>query len=80
MRKGYLLFAIRICSTCFLLLFLLNPLARGNELMKLDLDDASSLGTTVSRDPKVKQEGNGSINKDLNFVANDHLFGRSSRA
>ena len=29
--------------------------------MKLDLDDASSLGTTVSRDPKVKQEGNGSI-------------------
>ena len=61
MRKGYLLFAIRICSTCFLLLFLLNPLARGNELMKLDLDDASSLGTTVSGDPTVKQEGNGSI-------------------
>jgi hypothetical protein len=42
-------------------LLLLNPLAQGNELRKLTLDDASSLGTTVSTDPTVKQEGNGSI-------------------
>ena len=61
MRKGYLFFAMLICSTCSLLLFFLSPVARGNELMKLDLDDASAVGTTVAVDYTVKQEGDGSI-------------------
>ena len=61
MRKGYLLFTMLICSTCSLLLFFLSPPAQGNELMKLDLEDASALGTTVATDRTVKQEGNGSI-------------------
>ena len=61
MRKRSLLYAIQICTASSLLLLLLNPLAQGNELRKLTLDDASSLGTTISTDPTVKQEGNGSI-------------------
>ena len=61
MRKRYLLYAIQIFAASSLLLFLLNPLAQGDELRKLALDDASSLGTTVSTDPMVKQEGNGSV-------------------
>ena len=61
MKKRFLVFAIQICAASSLLLFLLNPLAQANELRKLALDDASSLGTTVSTDPTVKQEGNGSI-------------------
>jgi hypothetical protein len=42
-------------------MLLLNPPARGAELKKLALDDAASLGTTVSTDLQIKQEGNGSI-------------------
>ena len=61
MRKRWLLYAIQICAASSLILLLLNPLAQGNELTKLALDDAPSLGTTVSTDPTVKQEGNGSI-------------------
>lgn len=61
MRKSWLLYAIQICAASSLILLLLDPLAQGNELTKLALDDASSLGTTVSTDPTVKQEGNGSI-------------------
>ena len=61
MRKRSLLYAIQICAASSLLLLMLNPLAQGNELSKLTLDDASSLGTTISTDPTVKQEGNGSI-------------------
>ena len=61
MRKRWLLYAIQTCAASSLLLLMLNPLAQGNELSKLTLDDASSLGTTISTDPTVKQEGNGSI-------------------
>ena len=61
MRKRWLVYAIKIWATSSLLLLLLNLLAQGDELSKLALDDASSLGTTVSTDPTVKQEGNGSI-------------------
>ena len=61
MKKRCLVFAMQICAVSSLLLFLLNPLAQANELRKLALDDASSLATTVSTDPTVKQEGNGSI-------------------
>jgi hypothetical protein len=43
------------------LFLLLTPLAQGDELRKLALDDASSLATTVSTDLTIKQEGNGSI-------------------
>ena len=61
MRKRWLLYTIEICATFSLLLLLLNPLAQGDELSKLALDEASSLGTTVSTDLTIKQEGNGSI-------------------
>jgi len=61
MRKRRFFCVIHICSAFFLLLFLLNPKAQANELRRIALDDASSLGTTISTDPTVKQEGNGSI-------------------
>lgn len=61
MRKRWLHCAIQIYAASSLLLLLLNPPAQGNELSKLDLDDASLLGTTVSTDSTVKQEGSGSI-------------------
>jgi hypothetical protein len=61
MRKRWLPYATRICTASSILLFLLNPQARGTELRKLSLDDASSLGTTVLADTTVKQEGNDSI-------------------
>ena len=61
MRKRSLLYATKACVASVLLVFLLIPLAEGDELRKLALDDASSLGTTVSTDSTVKQEGNGSI-------------------
>lgn len=44
-----------------LLLFIVIPLAEGEELRKLSLDNASSLGTKVSTDLVVKKEGKGSI-------------------
>ncbi len=61
MKKRPLLCAIQVCVASAVLFLLLTPLARGDELRKLALDDASSLGTTVSTDPTIKQEGNGSI-------------------
>ena len=61
MKNRWLICAIKISAIVSLILFLRNPLAQGNELIKLALDDASSLGTTVSTDNTVKQEGNGSI-------------------
>ena len=61
MRKRWLHYPIQVFAAVSLLFFLLNPLAQASELSKLNLDDASSLGTTVSTDSKVKQEGNGSI-------------------
>ena len=61
MTKGCLLFALQICATSSLLFFLLNPVTQGAELTKLTLDSASTLGTIVSTDPAVKQEGHGSI-------------------
>ena len=61
MRKRWLHYAIQVFAAAALLFFLLNPLAQASELSKLTLDDASSLGTTVSTDSTVKQEGNGSI-------------------
>lgn len=61
MRKKWLIYAIKISAIASLVLFLRNPLAHGNEIIKLALDNASLLGTTVSTDPTVKQEGNGSI-------------------
>lgn len=61
MKKKWLRYAIGICAASSLLLLLLNPLALGDELGKLALDDASALGTTVSTDSTIKQEGNGSI-------------------
>lgn len=61
MRKKGLFYVIQICAVFSLLLLLVNPLAQGNELSRMPLDDASSLGTTVSTDSTVKQEGKGSI-------------------
>ena len=61
MRKRWLIYAIKISALASLIWSLQNPLAQGNEHIKLALDDASALGTTVSTDTTVKQEGNGSI-------------------
>jgi hypothetical protein len=61
MRKRSLFYVIHACSASVLLVFLLVQPAQGDELRMLALDDASSLGTSVSTDSVVKQEGNGSI-------------------
>jgi hypothetical protein len=61
MRKRWLLYAIGICAASSLILLSQIPLAQADELRKLTLDEASSLGTTVSTDLTIKQEGNGSI-------------------
>lgn len=61
MRKKRLIHALRICTGFVFLLLLLMPSAQGNELRNLTLDNASTLGTTVSTDVTVKHEGNGSI-------------------
>jgi hypothetical protein len=45
----------------FALLILIVGLARGEELKKLTLDDASVIGTTIQTDTGVKAEGKGSI-------------------
>jgi len=61
MRKRWLLYTIGICAASSLILLSQIPLAQGDELRRLALDEASSLGTTVSTDLTIKQEGNGSI-------------------
>ncbi|KPK30299.1 MAG: hypothetical protein AMK69_03770 [Nitrospira bacterium SG8_3] len=52
---------MKIYAVLFLSLLLLNTPVQGEELSRLALDDALSLGTTVSTDQKVSQDGNGSI-------------------
>ena len=61
MRKSWPHYAIQVLAAISLLFFLLNTPAQASELSKLNLDDTSLLGTTVSADSTVKQEGNGSI-------------------
>lgn len=61
MRKRWLLYAMKIYTVLFLSLLLLNTPVQGEELCRLALDDALSLGTTVSTDQTVSQDGNGSI-------------------
>ncbi len=61
MRKRGLLYAVKIYAVLFLSLLLLNTPVQGEELSELALDDELSLGTTVSVDSTVKQQGNGSI-------------------
>jgi hypothetical protein len=50
----------RILSV-FALLVLVVSSAHAQELKKLDLDDASVIGTTIQTDTQVKAEGKGSI-------------------
>ena len=50
-----------IATAVALVLLILIPSAIGQELQRLPLDSASSLGTTVLTDPAVKKEGKGSI-------------------
>ncbi|HXV80701.1 MAG TPA: hypothetical protein VEG60_12560 [Candidatus Binatia bacterium] len=45
----------------FPLLTLVAGLARGEDLKKLTLDDASAIGTTIQTDTQVKAEGTGAI-------------------
>ncbi len=61
MRNRRLLGTLRFSCIFFLLLLSLGAPARGEELGRLPLDDVSSLGTTISSDAAVKQEGSGSI-------------------
>lgn len=44
-----------------LFLTLVSSVALADDLMKLSLDDASSIGTTIQTDLEVKTEGKGSI-------------------
>jgi hypothetical protein len=52
---------MKIYAGLFLSLLLLNTPVHGEELGRLALDDALSLGTTVLTDQGVSQDGNGSI-------------------
>lgn len=61
MRKDGLVQALRMSAGLAILLFVLVVSAQGKELRKLTLDNALSLGTTVSADSTVKHEGKGSI-------------------
>jgi hypothetical protein len=61
MRKEWLIYVMKIYALLFVSLLLLNTPVQGEELGRLALDDALSLGTTVSTDQKVSQDGNGSI-------------------
>jgi hypothetical protein len=61
MIKRWFLYSIQVCAASSLLLLSLHSFARGNELSRLALDDASLLDTTVSTDTTIKQQGNGSI-------------------
>ena len=61
MNKMKVYHILKIGTSFALLLLTLIPSATAEELKRLPLDSASSLGTTVSTDPTVKQEGKGSI-------------------
>jgi hypothetical protein len=61
MTKKHLFYALRIYTTVALSLLLLMASAQAEELLKLTLDDAGSIGTTLLTDPKVKLEGQGAI-------------------
>jgi hypothetical protein len=61
MGKRRILYVSKFCAWAFLLFLFLHSSAQGGEITKLSLDDASSLGTTVSTDNTVKREGDGSI-------------------
>ena len=45
----------------FVVLLLVASLAHADDLKKLNLDDASAIGTTIQTDTQVKAEGKGSI-------------------
>lgn len=61
MRRTWLIRAVPVCAAFSLVLLSLNPSARGGEVGKLALDDASALGTTISTDLAVRKEGRGSV-------------------
>ena len=52
---------LRISTGALLLWCLLAETGNCEELIRLPLDNASSLGTTISTDATIKQEGDGSI-------------------
>lgn len=52
---------VNVCMVVALLFVLSTPSAQAAELKKLSLDNATTLGTTITTDTKVKSEGNGSI-------------------
>jgi hypothetical protein len=47
--------------TIVIILALVSSLSLADDLKKLSLDDASSIGTTIQTDSKVKTEGKGSV-------------------
>jgi hypothetical protein len=49
-----------VCLLCMFLILAANPVF-GEELKRISLDDASSLGLTIQSDAAVKAEGKGSI-------------------
>lgn len=61
MSRKCLLAAHRICGAIFFLLLSLDLPIQASELGRFALDDASSLGTSISTDLAEKEEGKGSI-------------------
>ncbi len=54
-------FAIEFWIAVGLLCYLLTTPSHGEEIRKLNLDDAGTLATTITTDRRVKSEGQGSI-------------------
>ena len=52
---------MQLTLSIFGLLVLISSPAYAQELKKINLDDASTIGTTIQTDTRLKAEGNGSI-------------------
>jgi hypothetical protein len=52
---------LMIATGCTVLLLIVTAPGRSEELQRLPLDSAASLGTTISTDAAIKYDGNGSI-------------------
>jgi hypothetical protein len=61
MRKRQSFFTMAIYAAFALMFFLPRSSAQAKELVRLNMDDAGALGTTVTTDWQVKFEGNGAI-------------------
>ncbi|NIS60193.1 MAG: hypothetical protein GTO13_05670 [Proteobacteria bacterium] len=61
MGIGLSKYSIEFCIAVGLLFYLSTTSSHGEEIKKLNLDDAGTLATTITTDRRVKSEGQGSI-------------------